>query len=120
MLFSDISSELQTALVDEYSNERTPTDGEVYWKVRQYQYEANAHFEERWMARLSSNKTKRLRQLSSNVTVRAGFDSLLALRALLQHGMMLGSLPRALATGIPEVCVLHDAPVASSAHVHRK
>ncbi|KAF9883067.1 hypothetical protein FE257_004124 [Aspergillus nanangensis] len=102
---NDISPDLQATLVDDYSNERTPTDGEVYRKVRQYQYESNARLEGRWMARLSSNKAKRLRQLSSHPTVRAGFDSLLAIPALLLHGMILGSLPRALAADIPEEMV---------------
>ncbi|KAL4891328.1 hypothetical protein BDV59DRAFT_203528 [Aspergillus ambiguus] len=105
LYLDDISPDLQASLIDEYSNERTPSDGEVYRKVRQYQYEANARLESRWMARLSSNKAKRLRQLSSHPAVRAGFDSLLAIPALLLHGMMLGSLPRALAADIPEEMV---------------
>ncbi|QSS61655.1 hypothetical protein I7I51_03832 [Histoplasma capsulatum] len=64
-LKADISSDLQASLVDKYSNKKPPSDGEVYRKVRQYQYEANARFEERWKSRLSSNKAKQLRQLSS-------------------------------------------------------
>ncbi|OJD10438.1 hypothetical protein AJ78_08555 [Emergomyces pasteurianus Ep9510] len=46
-LKADISSGLQAFLVDEYSNEKPPSDGEVYRKVHQYQYKANARFEER-------------------------------------------------------------------------
>jgi hypothetical protein len=34
--------DLRTALVDEYANEKAPTDGEVYRKIRQYQHESNA------------------------------------------------------------------------------
>jgi hypothetical protein len=99
----DISSNLQAALVDEYSNEKVPSDGEVYLKVRQYQQEGNARFEERWMARLSANKAKRFRQLNSHVDVRAAFDRLRIIPALLVQGMKFGSIPRALATNCFEV-----------------
>lgn len=108
----DISSDLQAALVDEYSNEKVPSDGEVYLKVRQYQYEGNARFEERWMARLTANKAKRFRQLTSRVDVRAAFDRLQIIPALLQQGMKFSSIPRALATKCYEVRVL-STPTAT-------
>lgn len=94
--------------MDEYSNERTPSDGEVSRKVRQYQHEANARFEDRWMTRLSANKAKRFQQLSSHVEIRAALDSLLPVPALLLQGMKLGCLPRALAVDCREVGVRVD------------
>ncbi|KAJ5766653.1 uncharacterized protein N7511_004269 [Penicillium nucicola] len=97
LYLDDISPDLQTSLIDEYSNERVPSDGEIYLKVRQYRNEANAHFENRWLARLSDNKARRLRGLESHPSVRAAFDSLLVLPSLLIHGMQIGSLPQALA-----------------------
>ncbi|OJJ51872.1 hypothetical protein ASPSYDRAFT_110874, partial [Aspergillus sydowii CBS 593.65] len=105
LYLDDISASLLTALVDEYSNEKIPSDGEVYLKVRQYQNEGNAHFENRWMARLSPNKVKRLRQLSSRTEVRAAFDRLRMIPALLLQGMKFGSLPRVLATSCNEEIV---------------
>lgn len=105
----DISPGLQATLIDEYSNEKAPSDGEVYRKVRQYEHEANAHFEKRWMARLSNNKVKRFRQLSSHMEVRAAFDKLLAIPALLVHGMTFGSLPEALASNCDEVCTFRSS-----------
>ncbi|KAJ5369939.1 uncharacterized protein N7496_006031 [Penicillium cataractarum] len=96
---------LQTSLVDEYSNERVPSDGEIYVKVRQYRNEANVHFENRWLARLSDNKARRLRGLESHPSVRAAFDSLLVLPSLLIHGMQIGSLPQALAISCDEEIV---------------
>jgi hypothetical protein len=104
-LATDISSDLQAALVDEYLNERVPSDGEVYLKVRQYQYEGNARFEERWMARLIANKAKWFRQLTSRVDVRAAFDRLRLIPALLLQGMKFGSIPRALTMNCYEVRV---------------
>ncbi|KAH1633892.1 hypothetical protein KXX16_006187, partial [Aspergillus fumigatus] len=105
LYLDDISSDLQAALVDEYSNEKVPSDGEVYLKVRQYQYEGNARFEERWMARLTANKAKRFRQLTSRVDVRAAFDRLRIIPALLLQGMKFGSIPRAFATNCYEEMV---------------
>ncbi|KAL4783681.1 hypothetical protein BJX76DRAFT_244044 [Aspergillus varians] len=91
--------------MDEYSNEKDSSDGEVYLKVRQYQYEGNSHLEKRWMARLSPNKSKRLRQLSSRVDIRAAFDRLLMIPSLLVQGMKIGSLARVLATNCDEEIV---------------
>ncbi|KAJ5152435.1 hypothetical protein N7492_009715 [Penicillium capsulatum] len=97
LYLDDISRDLRSRLVDEYANERVPSDGEIYIKVRQYRNEANAHFENRWLARLSDNKARRLRGLESHPGIRAAFDSLLVLPSLLVHGMQIGSLPQALA-----------------------
>ncbi|KAJ6081405.1 hypothetical protein N7499_006279 [Penicillium canescens] len=101
----DISPSLKATLIDEYCNEKTPTDGEIYRKIRQYQHEANAHFEKRWKARLSPNKLKRLQQLESHDDVRAAVNSLLALPALLEQGMKICSISRALAIGCDEELV---------------
>ncbi|OQD76719.1 hypothetical protein PENANT_c125G11294 [Penicillium antarcticum] len=109
LYLDDISPDLQTSLVDEYSNERVPSDGEIYLKVRQYRYEANSHFENRWLARLSDNKARRLRGLESHPSVRAAFDSLLGLPSLMIHGMQIGSLPQALAICCDESSLVgHD------------
>jgi hypothetical protein len=86
---------------------------EVYLKVRQYQYEGNAHFKNRWMACLSPNKVKQFRQLSSRTEVRAAFDRLRMIPALLLQGMKFGSLPRVLATSCNEVCLAFALTFAS-------
>ncbi|RAL09441.1 uncharacterized protein BO97DRAFT_445522 [Aspergillus homomorphus CBS 101889] len=93
LYLDDISSDLRNALVDEYANEKLPTDGEVYRKIRQYQHESNALFQNRWWSRLSPNKAKRLRRLTSpdNIYLCAAFDVLLAIPGL-WNGMSLGSL----------------------------
>ncbi|KAE8311136.1 hypothetical protein BDV41DRAFT_578972 [Aspergillus transmontanensis] len=44
-LLFHISPDLRTAPIDEYSNEKAPTNREVYRKMRQYQHEANALFQ---------------------------------------------------------------------------
>lgn len=99
-----MSGELQTELTDEYSNEAQPNDGEVYRKVRQYQYEASSRFEDRWLARLSPNKRKRMRQLSQpeNASIRSAFDALLPIPGLWK-AMSIGNLPRIIALKCDEV-----------------
>ncbi|KAL2866164.1 uncharacterized protein BJX67DRAFT_388827 [Aspergillus lucknowensis] len=97
-----ISPNLQTALIDEYSNERTPSDGEVYCKVRQYQREANAEFEEMWMGRLSRNKARRFQSLSLNKPMRAAFDGFLPIPGILEQGLRFPSLPWVLAASADE------------------
>lgn len=102
--FTDISHDLRNTLIDEYANEKAPSDGEVYRKLRQYQNEHNAQFQKRWWARLSENKAKRLRQLMSpdNVDICAAFDALLPIPGL-WDGMSFGSLNRVLALKCDEV-----------------
>ncbi|KAJ6102590.1 hypothetical protein N7486_005017 [Penicillium sp. IBT 16267x] len=98
LYLNDISYDLRNTLIDEYSNEKMPSDGEIYRKLRQYQNEHNAPFQKRWWARLSENKAKRLRQLMSpdNVDICAAFDALLPIPGL-WDGMSIGSLNRVLA-----------------------
>jgi hypothetical protein len=40
--------ELRTTRKEEYSNEKAPSDGEVYHKIRQYLDEENVRFQKRW------------------------------------------------------------------------
>jgi hypothetical protein len=103
-VLEDISQDLQNALVDEYANEKPPTDGEVYRKIRQYQHESNALFQNHWWSRLSPNKAKRLQQLTSldNVYLCAAFDGLLPIPGL-WNGMSLGSLNSVMALKCDEV-----------------
>ncbi|KMU81600.1 hypothetical protein CISG_09213 [Coccidioides immitis RMSCC 3703] len=79
------------ALVDEYSNKQPPSDGEVYQKVRQYEYEANTCHKDCWITCLSENKAKCLQQLLHHDHIWAGFDSLLVIPEL-WSGMNIGSL----------------------------
>src|SRR6266487_234327 len=86
----DISDELRTTLIGEYSDEKQPSDGEVYCKIRQYQAEWNDHFQKRWRSRLSENKNTRLKQLFNHVDFSAAFDAILLPLPGLRPGMRLG------------------------------
>ncbi|KAJ5158894.1 uncharacterized protein N7500_008545, partial [Penicillium coprophilum] len=44
----DIGEELRASLVEEYTNQKKPTDREIYRKIRQYKGEDNKAFRERW------------------------------------------------------------------------
>ncbi|KAL4732984.1 hypothetical protein BDV11DRAFT_200976 [Aspergillus similis] len=58
-----MSAELKTSLLEEYLNEKPPTDGQIYCKIRQYESEHNARFRKRWWSCLTPNKEKRLKAL---------------------------------------------------------
>ncbi|KAH8689289.1 hypothetical protein BGW36DRAFT_401698 [Talaromyces proteolyticus] len=117
----DISDELRTELAEEYSNENAPSDGEIYRKIRQYQYEASARFEKRWWDRLSPTKMKRLRQLSQpeHAYIRSAFDALLPIPGLWK-GLRIGNLSRVLALKCEEEIVhyLHFVKNFWSSLVH--
>jgi hypothetical protein len=98
----DISPELRTALIEEYANERKPSDGEIYRKISQYKQEHNAHFQNRWWARLSSNKARRLKQLHKNTKINCAFDALLPIPGL-WAGMSIGKLAKVMALDSDEV-----------------
>lgn len=101
----DIDEELQSALVEEYSNERKPTDGEIYRKIRQYEGEGNEAFRERWFVRLSPSNQERLNQLDNkrNRRLRCAFDGLLTIPGLWPGGMRISVLHRLIASGCVEV-----------------
>ncbi len=44
----DISSELKTALIEEYANEEQLSDGETYRKIREYDFLKQFSLETRW------------------------------------------------------------------------
>ncbi|KAJ5976578.1 hypothetical protein N7481_010285 [Penicillium waksmanii] len=100
----DIDRELRAALVDEYSNQKKPTDGEVYRKIRQYEGEGNEAFRERWFVRLSPSNQERLDQLDNkkNRRLRHAFDRLLAIPGLWPGGMRISLLHRLIASGCIE------------------
>ena len=101
----DIGQELRTTLIEEYSNERTPGDGEIYRKLRQYQGEHNSRFQNRWWSWLSLNKSNRLRQLFKHVELSAAFDALLGIPGL-WGGMRIGMVHKVMGLKCDEVGVL--------------
>ncbi|OCK98539.1 uncharacterized protein K441DRAFT_542847, partial [Cenococcum geophilum 1.58] len=42
-----LNDDLKTALVEEYSFKKQPDDGEIYYKIREYQISRNLYFENR-------------------------------------------------------------------------
>ncbi|KAL4932995.1 uncharacterized protein BDV17DRAFT_279302 [Aspergillus undulatus] len=64
------------AIMGEYSNEKDPSDGECLLKFASTNTKGMLISRNGGMARLSPNKSRRLRQLSSRVDIRAAFDRL--------------------------------------------
>jgi hypothetical protein len=104
--------------VDEYLNEKIPSDSEVYLKVHQYQYKGNTWFKEQWIACLIANKAKQFWQLTSQVDVCAAINQLQIIPALLLQGMKFSSIPRVLTTNYYKVCV-PSTPTATRPELSR-
>ncbi|GAA87890.1 hypothetical protein AKAW_06004 [Aspergillus luchuensis IFO 4308] len=100
----DIGEELRTSLIEEYANQKKPTDGQIYRKIRQYEGEDNETFRQRWFVRLSPSNQDRLDQLDNkrNRRLRRAFDRLLPIPGLWPHGMRISMLHRLIATGCVE------------------
>lgn len=100
----DIGEELRMSLVKEYVNQKKPTDGEIYRKIRQYEGECGEAFRERWFVRLSQSDRERLDQLDNkrNRHLRCAFDRLLAIPGL-WPGMRISVLHRLIASSCVEV-----------------
>lgn len=105
LILLDIGNDLKTSLIEEYSNEKAPTDGDIYWKIRQYESEQNESSRQRWFVRLSKNKQMRLDQLDNkrNRLLRHGLDRLLYVRGLWLKGLRISMLHRVIASGATEV-----------------
>jgi hypothetical protein len=73
----DIGEDLKTTLINEYSDKKPPTDGEIYRKIRQYASDGNLHSELRWKARLNNNNRERFESLTKNTRLQQAFDSVL-------------------------------------------
>jgi hypothetical protein len=96
LFYLDLNQELKTTLIEEYSAEKEPDDGEIYSKIREYQgYRGagNPYFEKRWWARLaaiSDHKKENLERVFRNTDYRAAFDVQLDVPGL-AGGMRLGT-----------------------------
>ncbi|OJD23472.1 hypothetical protein ACJ73_05169 [Blastomyces percursus] len=97
----DIGEDLKTPLIDEYSNEKPPSDEEIYRRIRQYASDGNLHGELRWKARLGPNSQTRLQSLFKNTRLKHAFDGVLGIPGH-RSAMRIGMLHRVMAVGCDE------------------
>jgi hypothetical protein len=108
LFLSDLDNDLKTALVEEYTCEKRPDDGEIYCKIREYQGYGgggNPYFETRWWALLcgiADRKPDNMKQILRNEDFRHGFDIQLDIPGL-RGGMMLGPTHKMFAMRCHEV-----------------
>jgi hypothetical protein len=113
LYLSGISCELKTLLVEAYANEKKPCDGEIYRKIREYQFLPGkidckvspttcVSFEMRWWARFNLSREKKLRGLFRS-SLAAYFDALMKIPALFDAGMMVTTLHKMMPTKCYEV-----------------
>ena len=103
---ADISEDLRLALVDAYACEKTPTDGEFYTKIRQYERTGNQAFKEDWLSQLaavSPQKSKNLKRLLQLTDYVSALDCQLDMPGL-SKSMKLGTIHSMLAMRCNKVC----------------
>ncbi|EJP60975.1 uncharacterized protein BBA_10074 [Beauveria bassiana ARSEF 2860] len=88
LYLDDLSDDLKQMLTDDYKHQRKPCDGEIYYKIREYQGicgTANSFFEKLWYGRLTVSKSRRekFQQLLGHAEYLAAFDKFLQMPALL-------------------------------------
>ncbi|KAK2589595.1 hypothetical protein QQS21_012726 [Conoideocrella luteorostrata] len=109
---ADISNEAQRDIVEEYSSERKLDDGEIYYKIREYQGicgQEHPHFERRWWARLatlpdSKRKKECLDQLLGHRKFSRAFDAFYPIPAL-YCGLRLSVVSKMISTRCHEVSI---------------
>lgn len=94
--YLDLNVDLKTCLIEEYSNEEKPSDGEIYYKMRRYHFQRNFSFEMRWKARLRGKRQQYLLTLTRNEAMTAAFDDLLDIPGL-WGGMKITTLHKMMA-----------------------
>ena len=102
MFLTDLNAELKSCLIEEYFNEKKPSDGEIYRKIRQYHFKQDVISEGRWKSRLRGNRMKNFKGLIQHDRLTAAFDALLDVSGL-WDGMMITTLHTILAMRCNEV-----------------
>ncbi|KAL2410572.1 hypothetical protein ABEF91_000561 [Exophiala dermatitidis] len=107
---ADLTEELRTILVEEYSNEDRLHPGEIYRKLRLYHLQRdlridNWWFEKRCWARLSAHGRRNVKQLLRHREITAACDALLDVVGL-WSGWRTSTWHKILAMGVDE-CVLY-------------
>ena len=93
-----------TRIVESFSNEQKPSDGEIFRKIRLYHRQKDYEAENRWWACLDKSKLRDLRQVLRKKELAAAFDALIDMPGLWAK-VQLGALQRLLALKCDEVSI---------------
>ncbi|CAI6337035.1 unnamed protein product [Periconia digitata] len=96
-LFSNNTPQpILSRVIELYSNEQKPSDGDIFRKIRLYHRERDTTSENLWWSYLDHSKPKDLSQLLNKESMASAFDSLIEIPGL-WAGVRLGTLQRLLA-----------------------
>jgi hypothetical protein len=101
-LLKDLDPDLKTCLAEEYNNEATPSDGQIYYKMRLYHFQRNFSMEMRWKARLRGSREGYLLTLLNHGALAEAFDALLDIPGL-WSGMRISTLHTVMALNCDQV-----------------
>ncbi|KAG9382793.1 repeatdomain containing protein [Pyrenophora tritici-repentis] len=100
-------------IIESYSNELRPSDGEIFRKIRLYHRENDQEALKRWWSCLEKSKPKDLRQLFRRPSLAAGFDALIDMPGLWAK-LQLGALHRLLVLKCDEEMTLYLDHIAKA------
>jgi hypothetical protein len=101
--------QFQTTRIEEHSNNEKLSDGEIYYKIRQYERERNLCLKNQWKAQLSKHGQRNLQQLIDHEHLAAAFDDLLDIPGF-RDGMRISTLHNMLSIKCDEVSMLFIGP----------
>jgi hypothetical protein len=104
-----LSWSLRTTQIEEHSNKEKLSDGEIYYKIRQYERERNLYLKNRWKAQLSKHGQRNFQQLIDHEHLAAAFDDLLDIPGF-WDGMRMSTLHNMLSMKCDEVSLLFIGP----------
>jgi hypothetical protein len=99
----EVTKEAQDYLKDESPKTTIASDGEIFRRIRQYQFTGQRERRNRWMNRLSASKASQLKQLLNVPEYQIAFDRLLPISGLWK-GFRIGHLNRLNPLSCREVC----------------
>lgn len=102
LIRADTPKPVLARIVESFSNEQRPSDGEIFRKILLYRRLHDELLENQWWAYIDNSKPKNLRQLLKNRPLAAAFESLVDMPGLWAK-LQLGALHRLLAVKCDEV-----------------
>ncbi|KAF1935627.1 hypothetical protein EJ02DRAFT_484202 [Clathrospora elynae] len=104
--YADTPKPVLFRIIESYSNEQKPSDGEIFRKIRLYHRENDQEAQKIWWSRLEKSKPKDLQGLFRRPSLAAGFDALIDMPGLWAK-LQLGALHRLLVLKCDEEMTLY-------------
>lgn len=93
-------------MIEQYCNEKIPSDCEIYYMMRKYHFERRPTLEAHWRSRFRGNRQENLKALTGHPRLEQAFDELWHIAGL-WHGKMISIIHTRLAMNSDDVGKAH-------------